>query len=235
MTLSPIIVALDFSSATEALAMAERLDPKEVRVKVGKELFVRVGPEILRQLGAMGFQIFLDLKFHDIPNTVAGAVRAACEHGVWMVNVHASGGPAMLDAARAAVDEVGQGTLLTGVTVLTSMDTAALAEVGCPATTDEQVLLLATLAQRHGLDGVVCSGRELALLAGSFPSTFLRVTPGIRPADAGKDDQQRTMTPSEALACGASYLVVGRPITRASNPQDACADLLRTIQRKDPA
>lgn len=231
MTLSPIIVALDFPSASEALAMAERLDPKKVRVKVGKELFVRVGPGILQQLGAMGFEIFLDLKFHDIPNTVAGAVRAACEHGVWMVNVHASGGPAMLDAARAAVDEVGRGTLLTGVTVLTSMDTAALSEVGCPTSTNEQVLRLATLAYRHGLDGVVCSGRELGLLAGHLPPAFLRVTPGIRPLDAAKDDQQRTMTPVDAVAQGASHLVVGRPITRASDPLAACVGLLRGLEQ----
>lgn len=224
-----LIVALDYPDADAALEMADRLDPQQVRVKVGKELFVRVGPGIVAALIKRGFEIFLDLKFHDIPNTVAGAVRAACEQGVWMVNVHVSGGPAMLMAARAAVDETGASTLLTGVTVLTSMDAGELAAIGINRQPEEQVLALTRLALDSGLDGVVCSANELALLNNAVPSTFARVTPGIRPAGSAADDQRRCATPVAAMRAGATHLVVGRPITRAADPAAAAAAIYSEI------
>ena len=227
--MSPLIVALDFSSGAEALNLAERLDPQQCRVKVGKELFTSAGPALVESLQARGFEVFLDLKFHDIPATVAGACRAAAGLGVWMLNVHASGGRAMLEAARNAIDAVpGKRPLLIAVTVLTSLDAAALQEIGCTVEPTAQVDRLATLAAESGLDGVVCSAQEAAYLRTRQPS-LLRVTPGIRPAGTAVDDQRRVLTPAQALAAGADYLVVGRPITAAPDPVAAAAKLLADI------
>ncbi|OJZ18953.1 MAG: orotidine 5'-phosphate decarboxylase [Thiobacillus sp. 65-29] len=213
-----IIVALDFPEAASALALAQRLDPALCRVKVGKELFTVAGPELVRTLVACGFEVFLDLKFHDIPNTVAAACRAAAGLGVWMVNVHASGGRRMMDAARAALVDLPQRPLLIAVTVLTSMSAEDLGEVGVNDAPAAQVLRLARLAQSCGLDGVVCSAQEATLLRTELGEEFRLVTPGIRPAGAEAGDQCRVMTPAQALHAGATDLVIGRPITAASDP-----------------
>lgn len=214
----PVIVALDFASGEEALALARRLDPARCRVKVGKELFVRAGPAVVESLHGLGFQVFLDLKFHDIPNTVVGACRAAAELGVWMLNVHASGGSQMMAAAREAVEGAARRPLLIAVTLLTSINHAALPEIGQQGSLEDTVVRLARLAAASGLDGVVCSAADLASVRGEVPDGFLRVTPGIRPAGADVQDQRRIATPAAALAAGASYLVIGRPITRAADP-----------------
>lgn len=225
-----IVVALDYATAAAALAMAGRLDPRRCRLKVGKELFTAAGPELVRSLVARGFEVFLDLKFHDIPNTVAGAVRAAAELGVWMVNVHAGGGRRMMQGARAALASLpGPRPLLIAVTVLTSMEADELAETGVSGGLEQQVLRLAGLALECGLDGVVCSAREAPLLRSRFGSAPLLVTPGIRPASAAPDDQRRTLTPAEALAAGSDYLVVGRPITGAADPGAALEAILSDI------
>ena len=213
-----IIVALDYAEAARALALAQRLDPERCRLKVGKQLFTREGPDIVRRLQDQGFDVFLDLKFHDIPNTVAGACRAAAELGVWMVNVHASGGRDMMAAARKAVDAVAKPPLLIAVTLLTSLDAADLRDTGVEGQPEEQVARLARLAHACGLDGVVCSPKELATLAGAVPDTFLRVTPGVRPAGGDEGDQKRIATPALAIADGAHYLVIGRPIIQAGDP-----------------
>lgn len=213
-----IIVALDFPEAASALALAQRLDPALCRVKVGKELFTVAGPELVRTLVACGFEVFLDLKFHDIPNTVAAACRAAAGLGVWMVNVHASGGRRMMDAARSALVDLPQRPLLIAVTVLTSMSAEDLGEVGVSDAPAAQVLRLARLAQSCGLDGVVCSAQEATLLRTELGEGFRLVTPGIRPAGAEAGDQRRVMTPAQALHAGATDLVIGRPITAASDP-----------------
>jgi orotidine-5'-phosphate decarboxylase len=229
-----VIVALDFAEVKSALALAQRLDPAQCRVKVGKELFTAAGPALVEQLVSRGFGVFLDLKFHDIPNTVAAACRAAERLGVWMLNVHACGGRAMMEAAREAVTARAGAPKLVAVTLLTSMTEADLAEIGMPGAAHEVVRRLALLAQNTGLDGVVCSGREAALLRESCGMDFCLVTPGIRPADAGADDQQRVMTPRGALAAGADYLVIGRPITRAPDPLAALnainADIAGTMR-----
>ena len=211
-----IIVALDYPGAPEALALADRLDPALCRVKVGKELFTAAGPQLVEQLSRRGFEVFLDLKFHDIPSTVAAACRAAARLGVWMVNVHALGGPAMLAAAREALPP--GGAKLIAVTLLTSMGEADLRALGIAASPQETVLRLAQLAHSCGLDGAVCSAQEAALLKRACGQRFCLVTPGIRPLDASLDDQQRVMTPRAALQAGADYLVIGRPITRAPDP-----------------
>ncbi len=216
-----IIVALDVSTHDDALALASQLDPRLCRVKVGKELFVRVGPRIVEALQNRGFGVFLDLKFHDIPNTVAGACRAAAALEVWMVNVHASGGRRMMEAAREAVEASTARPLLTAVTVLTSLGADDLREIGLEGSTDDLVVALARLAEQSGLDGVVCSPQELDSLKGIVAGEFLRVTPGIRSADAVKDDQKRIMTPAKALKLGAHHLVIGRPITQADDPGKA--------------
>lgn len=213
-----IIVALDFPEAASALALAQRLDPALCRVKVGKELFTVAGPELVRTLVACGFEVFLDLKFHDIPNTVAAACRAAAGLGVWMVNVHASGGRRMMDAARSALVDLPQRPLLIAVTVLTSMSAEDLGEVGVSDAPAAQVLRLARLAQSCGLDGAVCSAQEATLLRTELGEGFRLVTPGIRPAGAEAGDQRRVMTPAQALHAGATDLVIGRPITAASDP-----------------
>ena len=225
-----VVVALDYAGAAPALAMAGRLDPRRCRLKVGKELFTAAGPELVRSLIARGFEVFLDLKFHDIPNTVAGAVRAAAELGVWMVNVHAGGGRRMMQAARAALAALPEPRpLLIAVTVLTSMEPDELAETGVSGGLEAQVLRLAGLTLDCGLDGVVCSAREAPLLRSRFGAAPVLVTPGIRPAAAAPDDQRRTLTPAEALAAGSDYLVVGRPVTGASDPAAALDAILSDI------
>lgn len=220
---TPLIIALDYSSLDAALCMADQLDPKRCRVKVGKELFTRSGPAVLEALHGRGFEIFLDLKFHDIPNTVAGAVQAAAEQGVWMVNVHASGGRKMMEAAAKRLDDHGLSTHLIAVTVLTSMQTEDLHEVGIAATPEEHVLRLAALTQQSGLGGVVCSAQEAAQIKALCGDDFLKVTPGIRPSFAAANDQQRIMTPSDAMRVGSTHLVVGRPVTQAEEPMMALA------------
>lgn len=229
MSQSPIIVALDFDQPQAALALADQLDPQAVRVKVGKELFTRSGPVVVEQLVDKGFQVFLDLKFHDIPNTVAGAVRSAAALGVWMVNVHASGGRRMMEAAVAALADVPQRPLLTAVTVLTSMGAEELRELGVSASPAEQVVRLAALAQQCGVDGVVCSAQEAPLLRERCGAGFRLVTPGIRPANAQQDDQTRVVTPRDALALGVNDMVIGRPITQAPDPVAAVAEILQQL------
>ena len=225
-----IITALDYDNSIAALEFVDRINPELTRLKVGKELFTRAGPQFVEQLQARGFDVFLDLKFHDIPNTVAGALSAAASLGVWMVNVHAAGGPRMLDAARKAIPAYTQsgGTRLIAVTVLTSMDDAELQSVGVSHTAQDQVKKLTQLSVDHGLDGVVCSAQEVSHIRSFVPSSFLTVTPGVRPAvgSVSGDDQRRTMTPQEAAQAGSDYLVIGRPITQSDNPVES----LQTIQ-----
>ncbi|HHJ13802.1 MAG TPA: orotidine-5'-phosphate decarboxylase [Gammaproteobacteria bacterium] len=219
-----VIVALDFADGDAALDLVQRLPAGSCRLKVGKELFTREGPDLVRQLVAAGHDVFLDLKFHDIPNTVAAACRAAAELGVWMLNVHACGGSRMMEAARAALEETGgRRPLLIAVTVLTSMSPQDLAETGVEAAPEQQVQRLAGLARTAGLDGVVCSPREAAALRRQAGEDFLLVTPGVRPAGSDRGDQRRVMTPGEAVRAGADYLVVGRPVTRADDPLAALA------------
>lgn len=215
---SPVIVALDFAGEAAALDFVSRLDPSACRVKVGKELFTASGRSLIEKLVARGFQVFLDLKFHDIPNTVAHACKIAAELGVWLVDVHASGGRRMMEAARESLEPYSQRPLLIAVTVLTSMEASDLAEIGITIPPQEQVLRLAQLTKSSGLDGVVCSAQEAALLKPALGADFKLVTPGIRLADAAADDQRRVMTPTAALQAGADYLVIGRPITRAADP-----------------
>jgi len=213
-----LIVALDAQDAEAALALAARLDPRLCRVKVGKELFVAAGPAVVEQLHGRGFEIFLDLKFHDIPNTVAGACRSAARLGVWMMNVHASGGEAMLRAAREAIESVARPPLLIAVTILTSLSQSDFSTAGFAGSVEEAVERLARLARTCGLDGVVCSAREAKMLRRAVGDDFTLVTPGIRlPGDAA-DDQARSVTPVEAVKLGADYLVVGRSVTRAADP-----------------
>ncbi|RXZ45127.1 orotidine-5'-phosphate decarboxylase [Crenobacter cavernae] len=215
---SPVIVALDFPNEAAALAFVSRLDPAACRVKVGKELFTASGRGLIEKLVARGFEVFLDLKFHDIPNTVAHACKIAAELGVWLVDVHASGGRRMMSAAREALEAYSQRPMLIGVTVLTSMEAADLAEIGITVSPQEQVLRLATLTRDSGLDGVVCSAQEASLLKPALGADFKLVTPGIRLAGAAGDDQRRVMTPVAALEGGADYLVIGRPITQSADP-----------------
>jgi len=224
-----IIVALDYPAAAPALALAERLQPALCRLKVGKELFTAAGPGLIEQLQQRGFEVFLDLKFHDIPNTTAQACKAAASLGVWMVNVHALGGRKMLEAARDAIAHSTQQPKLIAVTMLTSMAQEDLADIGIDVTPAEMVLRLAKLAQDSGLDGVVCSAQEAALLRGHCGTDFCLVTPGIRPAQASLDDQSRVMTPLAALQAGSSYLVIGRPITKADDPLQALLAINREI------
>ncbi len=224
-----IIIALDYAEAAPALALSDRLQPALCRLKVGKELFTATGPALLEQLMRRGFEVFLDLKFHDIPNTTAQACKAAASLGVWMVNVHALGGRKMLEAARDAVANSAHKPKLIAVTMLTSMAQEDLADIGIAETPAEMVLRLATLARDSGLDGVVCSAQEAALLRERCGSEFCLVTPGIRPAQASLDDQSRVMTPQAALQAGSSYLVIGRPITRAEDPLQALLAINREI------
>jgi len=220
-TSSPVIVALDHAQMDPALELAASLDPKACRVKVGKELFTAAGPVLVERLQSLGFDVFLDLKFYDIPNTVVGALSSAAALGVWMVDVHISGGRRMLEASAEALAGFSAPPLLIGVTVLTSMDAQDFRELGYEHTLPEQVSRLASLAKDCGLDGVVCSAQEAPSLREQLGSTLALVTPGIRPRGSERDDQRRVLTPAEAMAAGASYLVVGRPITRADDPAKA--------------
>ncbi len=213
-----VIVALDYPQAKPALDFAARVDPALCRLKVGKELFVAEGPRLVEQLVGRGFDVFLDLKFHDIPNTVAQACKSAAALGVWLINVHASGGLKMMRAAREALEGLAKRPKLIAVTVLTSMDADELRAIGVLDAPQEQVSRLARLAHAAGLDGVVCSAQEAARLRAELGQAFVLVTPGIRPAGAQQDDQSRIMTPARAIEAGADYLVVGRPITQAADP-----------------
>ncbi len=215
---TPIIVAFDCDSLAQLERLADQLSPALCRAKVGKQLFTTLGPAAIDCLQARGYDVFLDLKFHDIPNTVAEAVRAASAAGVWMVNVHASGGERMMAAAADVVAQQSNGPLLIAVTVLTSMEPADLVAQGVNRSLDEQVLALAAQARQSGLDGVVCSAQETTALRGQCGDDFVLVTPGIRPVGATADDQRRVVGPAEALAAGSSYLVIGRPITQADDP-----------------
>jgi orotidine-5'-phosphate decarboxylase len=225
MNTSRIIVALDYPSADAALQLVGQLSPELCRLKVGKELFTRAGPQLVESLVGQGFDVFLDLKFHDIPNTVASACHAAADLGVWMLNVHALGGARMLEAAREGVSRAGHSPLLIAVTILTSMDETDLAAVGLAGSPLENVMRLARLAQQSGLDGIVCSSREVTPLRAELERDFKLVTPGIRPAGSQADDQRRIMTPVDAVTNGSDYLVIGRPVTQADDP----VGILRTI------
>ena len=227
---TPIIVALDFPTREAALALADQLDPKLCRVKVGKELFTSCASDIVTTLRDRGFEVFLDLKFHDIPNTVASACTAAARLGVAMLNVHASGGKTMMTAAREAVERADKRPLLIAVTVLTSLDDADMRNLGVDATAQAQALRLARLTQACGLDGVVCSAQEAPALRAACGPAFKLVTPGIRPADAAKDDQARIVTPVAAVRNGADYLVIGRPITQAADPVAALASINTSLR-----
>ena len=229
---SPVIVALDFPHQDQALALADRLDPAHCRLKVGKELFTREGPAMVTSLQQRGFEVFLDLKFHDIPNTVAKACAAAADLGVWMLNVHASGGRRMMEAAREAVIQAGSNTRLIAVTVLTSMEREDLAEVGLDLEPLEQVQRLAALARDCGLQGVVCSAREATPLRQALGNGFQLVTPGIRPEGAQAGDQRRVMTPAQARDAGVDYLVIGRPIVQAADPGAALQAVLDSLKQQ---
>jgi len=228
---SPVIVALDFNATRPCLDLLDRLDSSLCQVKVGMELFTAVGPQILTEVHKRGFEVFLDLKFHDIPNTVAGACRSAVDHGVWLFNVHASGGVRMLEAARQAVPADGA-TRLIAVTMLTSMTETDLRETGVESTAENQVARLTDMTAACGLDGVVCSPLEAQQLRSRYGDDFLLVTPGVRPAGVDAGDQRRVMTPAEAMNAGSSYLVIGRPITQAADPASAleviCSELSAT-------
>jgi len=231
-----LVVALDRSSRDEILALADRLSGSVGMLKIGLQAYVANGPELVRELVGRGERVFLDLKFHDIPNTVAQACAAATRLGVWMLNVHASGGRAMLCAAREAVDRTATATgrprpHLIAVTVLTSLRASDLAETGVADPPETQVLRLATLARSQGIDGVVCSSREATALRAACGPQFLLVTPGIRPAGTDTHDQARVATPAEARAAGADFLVIGRPITQAPDPQAALESIQRTLGR----
>ncbi|WP_299974368.1 orotidine-5'-phosphate decarboxylase [uncultured Pseudoteredinibacter sp.] len=229
MSQSPIVVALDYDNAADAIALADRLNPSECRLKVGKELFTSSGPAVVEQLMKRDFDVFLDLKFHDIPNTCAKAVKAAAELGVWMVNVHASGGQRMMEAARNELEKYSKPPLLIAVTVLTSMDAQDLQGLGIDSSPQQQVLKLAKLAQQSGMDGVVCSAQEAQSLREQSGNDFCLVTPGIRPVGSAANDQRRIVTPAQALAWGSSYLVIGRPITQAEAPAEACSAIVQDI------
>ncbi|EKO3582012.1 orotidine-5'-phosphate decarboxylase [Vibrio metschnikovii] len=221
-----VIVALDYEKRAEALAFVDKIDPSSCRLKVGKEMFTLFGPELIRELHRRDFSVFLDLKFHDIPNTCAKAVRAAAELGVWMVNVHASGGERMMVAAREILEPYGnERPLLIAVTVLTSMEQVDLAGIGINLAPEQHVLRLATLTKNAGLDGVVCSAQEASALKQHLGSLFKLVTPGIRPVGVDVGDQKRIMTPIQALEAGSDYLVIGRPITQANHPAQVLAEI----------
>jgi len=229
MALPKIYVALDCQTQEEADQLVSRLPSGQVGLKVGKELFTSIGPEWVRKQVEQGFSIFLDLKFHDIPNTVAKAVTSAAKIGVDIVNVHASGGSDMMKAAKDALEPFDNPPLLIAVTVLTSMSDADLADIGIQVTAEQQVLNLAKLTQKAGLDGVVCSAQEARMLKDALGESFKLVTPGIRPTNSATDDQKRVMTPKEAILAGVDYLVIGRPITRSENPEETVAEILASI------
>ena len=224
-----VIVALDYDNAGDALAFADAVHPSDCRLKVGLELFTLAGPSLVEKLTSRGFDVFLDLKFHDIPNTVAQACRAAAQLGVWMLNVHTLGGPRMLAAAREAIDGCPDKPLLIGVTILTSHSAEELLQIGLTKSPSEMVVNLASMAQQAGLDGVVCSPHEAASLKQTQGDAFVLVTPGVRPAGSDNNDQARIMTPAEAISQGSDYLVIGRPITRAPDPAAALAEIIASI------
>ncbi|KTD36207.1 orotidine 5`-phosphate decarboxylase [Legionella nautarum] len=225
-----LIVALDFANQRDALNLVEKLNPDQCAIKVGSEMFTLFGADFVRNLVDKGFKIFLDLKFHDIPNTVAHACKACAELGVWMINVHASGGLKMMQAAKKAIEPYGEKRpLLIAVTLLTSMGANDLPAIGCNASLDEQVKRLANLAHEAELDGVVCSAFEVPMIKKAFGPTFLTITPGIRLPGDQANDQTRIMTPAQALELGSDFLVVGRSITSAPEPTTVVQDLLSTI------
>lgn len=225
-----LIIALDFDKRVDALSLVDQMDPSLCALKVGSEMFTLLGPDFVRELVDRHFNIFLDLKFHDIPNTVARACHLSADLGVWMLNVHASGGLEMMQAAREALNHYSTPPLLIAVTVLTSMNAEGLASIGVGSTVDHQVRHLASLAKTAGLDGVVCSAQEAALIKAHCGRDFLAITPGIRLASSEADDQSRIMTPQAAIRAGSDYLVVGRPITRATCPQHVVADILASCR-----
>lgn len=225
-----VIVALDFPDRACAMELVERLDPALCRLKVGKEMFTRYGPPLVEALRKRGFELFLDLKFHDIPNTVAAACDAAADLDVWMMNLHASGGRRMMQAARDRLHQRATPPLLVAVTILTSLASEDLAEIGYSGDPAENVLRLARLAKTTGLDGVVCSAREATAIRQQTDRDFLLVTPGVRPKSALTDDQRRVMTPEQAIGAGADYLVVGRPITEAEDPVEALRMINEAIE-----
>ncbi len=227
---SKLIIALDYKNKELALAFVEQLSPKDCKLKVGFELFVAAGPDFVRQLVGRGFDVFLDLKFHDIPNTVASACKSAADLGVWMMNVHASGGDKMMDAAKQALVESNSKAKLIAVTVLTSMDQTQLNATNIQESPKNQVQHLAKLTQQSGLDGVVCSAQEAQMLRQELDPEFLLVTPGIRPIGADQGDQQRIMTPADAKSSGVNYIVVGRPITQSNNPRDVIERINNDMQ-----
>ncbi|MUK68603.1 orotidine-5'-phosphate decarboxylase [Aliivibrio fischeri] len=221
-----VIVALDYDNQADALTFVDKIDPSSCRLKVGKEMFTLFGPEFVKELHKRGFSVFLDLKFHDIPNTCSKAVRAAAEMGVWMVNVHASGGERMMSASREILEPYGSDRpLLIGVTILTSMEQQDLAGIGLDIAPQEQVKRLAALTKNSGLDGVVCSAQEASMLKADLGKEFQLITPGIRPAGSDVGDQKRIMTPVDAITAGSDYLVIGRPITQAENPSQVLNEI----------
>ena len=224
-----VIVALDFDNEASALALADQLNPNQCRLKVGKELFVATGPKLIKSLTDRGFDIFLDLKFHDIPNTVAKAMLAAADLGVWMSNVHASGGSRMMSAAKQAIEQHGGDMLLIAVTVLTSMDDSDLQQAGVNRTVSDQVMALARLTKQSGLDGVVCSAQEASALRQQLGQGFKLVTPGIRLAGSVLDDQRRIVSAPQAIKLGSDYLVIGRPITQSDNPVSMLQEINQSL------
>ncbi|CAG20829.1 orotidine-5'-phosphate decarboxylase [Photobacterium profundum] len=225
-----VIVALDYPNQDAALAFVDRIEPGSCRLKVGKEMFTLYGPDFVRKLHECGHSVFLDLKFHDIPNTCSRAVAAAAELGVWMVNVHASGGERMMAASRDILEPYGKDRpLLIAVTVLTSMEASDLAGIGIACAPQEQVLNLATLTKNSGLDGVVCSAQESTMLKSALGKEFQLITPGIRPVGSAAGDQRRVMTPVEAVSAGSDYLVIGRPITQATDPSAVLAEINQSL------
>lgn len=228
---SPIVVALDYDNRDKALAFVDQIDPQDCRLKVGKEMFTRFGPQLVNDLQSRGFDVFLDLKFHDIPNTAAKAVAAAADLGVWMVNVHASGGARMMQAAREALVPFGQDApLLIAVTVLTSMEASDLADIGITLSPAEHAERLARLTQQCGLDGVVCSAQEAVRFKSALGQEFKLVTPGIRPEGSAAGDQRRIMTPQLAQQAGVDYMVIGRPVTQSENPSQTLRDILASLR-----
>ena len=229
---SPVVVALDYHNRDTALAFVDRIDPRDCRLKVGKEMFTLFGPQLVRDLQQRGFDVFLDLKFHDIPNTTAHAVAAAADLGVWMVNVHASGGARMMTAAREALVPFGKDApLLIAVTVLTSMEASDLADLGVTLSPAEHAERLARLTQKCGLDGVVCSAQEAVRFKQAFGQSFKLVTPGIRPEGSDAGDQRRIMTPEQALAAGVDYMVIGRPVTQSADPAQTLKMINASLKR----
>ncbi|MCO4799256.1 MAG: orotidine-5'-phosphate decarboxylase [Colwelliaceae bacterium] len=225
-----VVVALDFDNQVDAFAFVDKIQPSDCRLKVGKEMFTYFGPDFVKQLVDKGFDVFLDLKFHDIPNTVAKAVAAAAELGVWMVNVHASGGLKMMEKAKESLSDYGdKAPLLIAVTVLTSMGEDDLKGLGITKSPAEQVNHLAHLTKKAGLDGVVCSAQEAKSLKQNLGQDFKLITPGIRPAGASVDDQKRVMTPKEAMEVGVDYLVIGRPITKSDDPHQVLQEINQSL------